>query len=572
MSLKVFGNLHGLAPSQVRSLEKLYKRSIDGAQLLSNELAREVFQTASEIGRRVGILINREGDVEYVIAGKRDILYLPDLGRQRVAHGRLRGLRLIFSDLTKTQEKVAIPNDIIADLEKLRLDAVCAVKLINNQARISYAWNLPFETGRGINHNHAILMNQAIDKNLPDFSVWIGELERQISQSAQVARKQDETLAIIVGVYPKGFDQSNEEIAELKELARTAGVRVIDAVLQFREPDPKTYIGRGKLEEIVLRALQLDANMLIFGGELSPAQWRSLTNATELKVLDRSMLILDIFAQHAKTSDGKLQVELAQLKYNLPKLVEKDAGLSRLTGGIGGRGPGETKLEIGRRRFRDRIRDLESQIDRLSAQRHLRSKKREGIPIPMIAIVGYTNAGKSALFNALTKGEVLVENKLFATLDPTQRRLFIEHTQVAEDFHRSQAILADTVGFIRELPQELVNAFRATLEQISQAALLLHVADGSSQDLANKFKAVEKQLVDFGLGDIPRINVINKIDLVSEEDLDCLRNEFNACYVSAQKRTGFAELLERVKSELVLVKSSSFAGNSESLSEPKSAG
>jgi GTP-binding protein HflX len=549
MSLKVFGNLHGLSPSQVRSLEKLYRRSITTGQLVTNELAREVYQCASDLGRRVGLLINREGDIENVIVGKREILYLPDLGRQRIAPGRLRGLRLIFSDLSKSQEKVTIPNDIIADLEKLRLDAVCAVKVISNQVRISHAWNIPFEANKG--QCHETVINESISKNSHEFENWVAELEKGIEKSVITSRKKDETLAIIVGIYPKGFQDAQEETEELNELARTAGVRVVDVVVQYRDPDPKTYIGRGKLEEIVLRAVQHDANMLIFGSELSPAQWRSITNATDLKVLDRSMLILDIFAQHAKTSDGKLQVELAQIKYNLPKLVEKDAGLSRLTGGIGGRGPGETKLELGRRRYRDRINDLEKQIDALSAQRHLRSKKREGIPIPMIALVGYTNAGKSALFNALTRASVLVENKLFATLDPSQKRLFLEHTENAADFHRSQAVLTDTVGFIRELPEELVNAFRATLEQIAQAQLLLHVVDCSGRNVNGRFQAVGKQLEEFGLGAIQRITVFNKCDLITSDNMELLRVEHpDAIVVSAVKKIGLKDLMDKIKLSL----------------------
>jgi GTP-binding protein HflX len=302
-----------------------------------------------------------------------------------------------------------------------------------------------------------------------------------------------------------------EKVQELRELCRTAGVRVMGVLEQRRpEADPKYLIGRGKLEEVLIRAMQLDANVLIFDPDLTPVQAHAIADFTDLKVIDRTMLILDIFAQRAKSRDGKLQVELAQLRYRLPRLHEKNTMMSRLTGGIGGRGPGETKLEENRRRARERIHRLEKEIDRFGEQRAGRRAERVRRRLPVVAIVGYTNAGKSTLLNTLTKSEVLAEDKLFATLDPTTRRLRFPQER--------EIIIADTVGFIRDLPRDLARAFRATLEELDEADLLLHVVDAGDPARERQTVAVETILADLGLAETPRLLVMNKIDLVPPEE------------------------------------------------------
>ncbi|HEX9700014.1 MAG TPA: GTPase HflX, partial [Acidobacteriota bacterium] len=298
----------------------------------------------------------------------------------------------------------------------------------------------------------------------------------------------------------------------------------------------------GKLQEIVLEAMRRNASVAIFDIDLKPAQARAFEDATGLKAIDRTQLILDVFAQRARSADGKLQVELAQLRYSLPRLTEKDAGLSRLTGGIGGRGPGETVMEIGRRRIRDRIRGLEKRVEQLSRQRDLRRRRRRGSNIPVLSIIGYTNAGKSTLLNALTDSDIEVADKLFMTLDPTSRRLRFPR--------EGEVIITDTVGFIADLPEDLVAAFRATLEELADADLLLHVIDASDPRIDDKIAAVEKLLGDLDLPAVPMMRVLNKVDLLPPGQAAGLARRFDAVPVSAARREGLEELMAAAEARL----------------------
>ena len=346
-----------------------------------------------------------------------------------------------------------------------------------------------------------------------DFLALIESLEEEMARNRHSARQEgSKDRTILVGVSTGPVADAEESMAELEELASSAGIVVQDKVIQRRQAiDPRTVLGRGKLDELLIRSLQLGADMLVFDRELTPAQVRSLSEATDLKIIDRSQLILDIFAQRAQSSEGKIQVELAQLKYLLPRLIAgQDSAFSRLAGGIGGRGPGETKLEMDRRRVRDRINRLEKEIETQRQRRHERRKVRTRNELPVISIVGYTNAGKSTLLNALTNSDVRAEQRMFATLDPTSRRLRLPRDQ--------EVIINDTVGFIRDLPPGLLSAFRATLEEISDSKLLIHLVDVSNPRWAQQIQSVEKILEELQISRIPSILALNKADLVNAED------------------------------------------------------
>jgi GTP-binding protein HflX len=361
-----------------------------------------------------------------------------------------------------------------------------------------------------------------------DFLELIGSLEEEIARNRSAGRRASaRDRAILVGVTTVSVEEAEESMAELRELAASAGLAVMSETIQRRQAiDPRTVLGRGKLDELIVRALRLGADLLVFDRELSPAQVRAVSEATDLKVIDRAQLILDIFAQRAQTSEGKIQVELAQLRYMLPRLIAgHDSAFSRLAGGIGGRGPGETKLETDRRRVRDRINRLEKEIEHQRTRRQQRRKERTRRGLPIISIVGYTNAGKSTLLNTLTSSEVLAEKRMFATLDPTSRRLRLPREQ--------EVIVNDTVGFIRDLPPDLIAAFRATLEEIDDSDLLIHLIDASNPRWQQQLESVERILGDLGHTDIPRVVAFNKSDLLSSDDLDALLRQ--ACRVGQRE-------------------------------------
>jgi GTP-binding protein HflX len=396
-----------------------------------------------------------------------------------------------------------------------------------------------------------------LEPNIPsqletDFSSLITSLESEMARVRQASRTQDTKgdRVILVGVTTGYMDEAEESIAELEELAVSADVFVLDKLVQRRpQIDPKTVLGKGKLEDLLIRSMRLGADMIVFDTELSPAQVRSLSEATDLKVIDRPQLILDIFAQRAQSREGKLQVELAQLKYLLPRLVVgQNSAFSRLAGGIGGRGPGETKLETDRRRVRDRIAQLEKQVDNLGRQRQERRKNRSQKNLPVISLVGYTNAGKSTLLNTLTQSEVYAEKKMFATLDPTSRRLRLPYEQ--------EVIINDTVGFIRDLPDALVAAFRATLEEISDSDLLVHVVDASNPRVVHQIESVDKILAELHYNSIPQVIVLNKADLVSADDLEVLRRQValdkgvECVAISANARDTLKPLVEQIAARL----------------------
>jgi GTP-binding protein HflX len=370
-----------------------------------------------------------------------------------------------------------------------------------------------------------------------------GAVTAQASAARDAAAMQPAGAAVKSNGKPSipEFD-AEESLAELRTLAESAGAKVVGEILQRRDrPDPATLIGAGKLEEIAGAAASVDADVLLFDHDLSPSQQRNIEKIIQRRVIDRTQLILDIFARHARTREGQLQVELAQLQYMLPRLAGHGVEMSQLGGGIGTRGPGETKLETDRRKIARRVRNVESQIENVRRIRRQQRQRRESAPVATIALVGYTNAGKSTLFNALTQAKVLESSRMFATLDPTIRGVEL----------LSKVLMSDTVGFIRNLPHTLVSAFRATLEEVQRASLILQVSDASSRLSAEQDAQVEIVLKELEAEKKPRLRVMNKIDLLDDEvakslQADAMREGSNTVYVSAAEGTGLDKLLDRI--------------------------
>jgi GTP-binding protein HflX len=556
------GFTQGLKQNQLRRIERLSTRRVAPEQIVSPELARQMTEISFETGRQIGVLINRKGQVEYVMVGTAKRIEMPDFGRARVSEDRFRGLRCIHTQLSGEK----LTQDDLTDLALLRLDLMATIQVDRETGLPNnvYSAHLLPTTAEKLETESQSLPYEFLEPNIPahldaNFINLINSLETEMARNRLTARNKqtNRDRVILVGVTDGYLSEAEESMTELEELALSADVIVLDKIIQRRPKiDPKTVLGKGKLEELLIRAMRLGADLIVFDTELSPTQVRSLSDATELKVIDRPQLILDIFAQRAQSSEGKLQVELAQLKYLLPRLMQgQNSAFSRLAGGIGGRGPGETKLETDRRRVRDKITHLEKQVESLRKQRQQRRKERLRKDLPIISLVGYTNAGKSTLLNTLTQSKVYAEKKMFATLDPTSRRLRLPIEQ--------EIIINDTVGFIRDLPETLVAAFRATLEEIADSDLLVHVVDASSPQSLAQIESVEKILQDLDLNRIPRIIVLNKADLLDENSLEALERQIKldkdaeSVAISAIHSKTLKSLIDKI-GELVKIPDSKF--------------
>ncbi|MCL2457355.1 MAG: GTPase HflX [Desulfobulbus sp.] len=488
-------------------MERLAQKKVAVDEIIGRETARSLAVLSADLNRQIGLLIHRSGRIEAVIVGDYDRITIPALAQVSASGGRLRGLRCVHTLLGGS---AGVSEEDIMDLVCLRLDLMAILTIKDGLPELLHPVHL---MPRPIDERDWAALPPVHPANQWQSCIALIEaLEEEFIRARPVREvDQGKDRAILVSVTTGSRSEAGESMAELVELARSAGVEVLAEVIQRRNHiHPRFILGRGKLVEIVLISLRLGANLLLFDQELSPSQIRSVTDHTDLRVIDRTQLILDIFASRARSREGKLQIEMAQLKYMLPKLTTRDDALSRLTGGIGARGPGETRLEIDKRRINDRIARLGKELKAVGEQRYHRRNRRRKRDVPVISLVGYTNAGKSTLLNTLTKSEIHAEDLLFATLDPTSRRLrFPEEMEV---------IVTDTVGFIRHLPADLLKAFESTLEELFEADVLLHVIDVSNPAWRQQVEVVERLLAELGLDGIPCLKALNKIDRLPPEE------------------------------------------------------
>ena len=491
------------------------------------------------IGRQIGVIIDRKGRILFVIIGDAKSIFIPDLSDYPLGKQSLRGLRLLHTHL----KSEPLSEEDLTDLSLLRLDAIFAIGINNGSpGHLYWAYLLP---GNSFQVPYEVLGPLDSFKFDIHFHNHIDSLEDEMNLSRAQSFNFDDKRerALLVSVDNGPVNEQRDSLDELRELCSACNVDVIDMVMQRpKKITPKYLLGAGKIKELTINALQKGVTLLIFDQDLTPAQSQAISEIVELKVIDRSQLILDIFANRAHSRDGKVQVELAQLRYRLPRLMGKGTAMSRLMGGIGGRGPGEMKLEIDRRRVRDRITLLEKELETLSRARKQRKYRRTSSGLPIISIVGYTNAGKSTLLNNLTKSQTFVESKMFATLDTATRRLRFPKDR--------DVIITDTVGFIRNLPKDLFAAFRTTLEELEDAELLLHLVDASNPRFEQHIKSVENIFAELSLLEKTRLLVFNKADLVDSQELASTCKRYNAIAISATQKETFSLLLKEIEKKL----------------------
>lgn len=545
----VQGNIQGLKPGQTRALERLYKRRFPADRVCSPEQAHELALLSRAIGRQIGLLIDRKGRVQMVISGEAGSILIPELPPLAASSTRLRGWRLLHTHLSDE----GLNQEDLLDMLFLRLDMALALTTGENgePREIQAAWLAPAGWMRqAASQPWHIGQLRPWHESQLDLDAIIAEIEQgaPVRESAAAASGEEREKAILVSVSPLPAAIQEKNLDELQKLAETAGLACAGRLAQrIAQTNPRHILGKGKLAELEGLALSADAGALVFDGELSPAQLHNLADLTGRKVLDRTQIILDIFAQRATSRAGKLQVELAQLAYSQPRLAGREKIMDRLMGGIGGRGPGESRLETDRRRIRSRMAFLKKELERLRRQRGYARARRLRNNVPVVALAGYTNAGKSSLLNRMTASDVLAADQLFATLDPATRRLRFPAER--------EIVLADTIGFIRNLPAELRQAFQATLEELAQASLLLHVADAAHPDLRQQIESVEQTLEELGLQKLPRLLLLNKCDLLDADALERLLEAFpGALAVSAASGMGLEKALERIEKELFIRK------------------
>ena len=538
--MRINGNIQSIKDVLLNELDALIDKRYPPRELIPQELALTVTRISAQINREISVLLNRRGFIVDISIGDSSTVSLPQLAQRRGSM-RLSGIRCIH---THPSGEGLLSSVDVATLQKLKLDVMLAVGIKDGEPSEIYAGCITPDSDTDIYGPFELS-----DSRLSYIFKIIEELDA--SAKDELYENEDSAeKAILVGLETSQsrleyMAQREAEISldELEELANTAGAIVVQKIIQKKQTqDSAYYIGKGKVEELSLICQAKDVDLLIFDDELSGAQVRNIEEATGMRVIDRTTLILDIFAQRAISKEGKLQVELAQLKYKLPRLMGLGTELSRLGGGIGTRGPGEKKLEVDRRHIRRRITSLEKELSELEKRRQFMRVGRTKNNIPVVAIVGYTNAGKSTLLNKLCNSEVFVENKLFATLDPSARKLILADGR--------EAVLIDTVGFIRKLPHELIEAFKSTLEEAVHADLLLHVVDASNENAPLQISVVERILEELGASQKPTILVLNKQDLLSEQMTARAKvssaGYHSVCEISAVTGLGIEQLLENI--------------------------
>ena len=538
--MRIYGETKRLTPQQRKELERIYRRRVSPKVLVTPELGRELSQLSRKLNRQLAVLVDRKGRVTHVILGDHDSILIPDLTAWRIGWGSLRGLRCVHTHLSGEE----ISEEDLTDMVLLRLDAMVVIQVGEDglPKEVAFAHIVPQE-GRRLPWQ--ITVYSHLSQVEEGFDHLIREIEDELRKSQRLFDAQGEGERALLVLPLQGDEVDDEEylVAELVSLAESAGIEVADVITQrIRKVNPATYLGRGKVRELLMRSLQKGCTMVVFGKELTPVQANAIASLSDLKVLDRTQLILDIFAQRAQSIEGRIQVELAQLRYMLPRLVGRGTAMSKLMGGVGGRGPGETKLEVDRRRVRDRIAHLERRLKAQGKGRRLRRKGRGRRGTPVVSLVGYTNAGKTTLINRLTRSDLKAEDRLFATLDTTSRQRVLPGG--------TKCVFTDTVGFIRHMPKDLKVAFRATLEELEDASLLLHVVDATSDRWDQEMEVVDSILEELGLNHLERILVFNKIDLLPSGAAELLPPK--AVAVSALTGEGIDRLLEEIEERLIV--------------------
>ncbi|MBG1241953.1 GTPase HflX [Nostoc sp. NZL] len=541
---KIYGNVQGIRASQVKQLQQLYEQNQPADRLITPEFAHALAAISQQIHHPICCYINRRGQVIRIAVGTpNQTQILPEELPRRSAE-RLSGIRCVA-----TQFKSAAPDEtaLIAMIRQ-RLDALVVLTVIDSQVKEAFLTYLfpdpesPWVISPPLSLDD--LTEQEFDVLVQEWETEITEAGHGIFLSQEIVSDQDRVLLVGVQTEDVSVQRFEDGLAELVRLVESAGGIVLDTMRQKRErPHPQTVVGKGKIEEITLLAQKLRANLIVFDRDISASQARNLEQEIGIRVVDRTEVILDIFAQRARTQEGKLQVELAQLEYMLPRLRGRGQEMSRLGAGIGTRGPGETKLETERRTIQRRIGQLQEEVNQLQAHRARIRQQRQQQEIPVLALVGYTNAGKSTLLNVLTNAEVYTADQLFATLDPTTRKVVITEPETQQ---RRSILLTDTVGFIHELPPPLVDAFRATLEEVVEADAMIHVVDLSHPAWESHIASVLEILQE--MPEIPEKSLIafNKVDQVDSETLARVQQDYpEAVFISATQRLGLETLKMR---------------------------